>query len=354
MLAPVKFAIGPFTVSVTEEHCKNLRKLPRRVAYNYGHDSAFLRQVTRVPEHRGEILPTADLAGSTHGNNSHSILFPEFPGPDATYDLLLLLSFLTGRRIYLEHEVDWDPRRSYGEKIAGGKELIGVAAQAWSRLASVADHGLSDALSCLVMAPHSPDLIGWGAYANAALDSVVASWASRHGRTKFDDQSLVASARQTIEESLLTQGVSPETVGDIVVRFRNISSPSALTKIKWFLEGLQLFPTAPNDDQTSRLRRLNAVRNAIAHSGTVKIEKGLGPEASLSVAGAVIHLTHEIAELYIARNILGVDSAITRQSLNTIKSFFSDGTFRGQRVFEERFDDYLSRLEEKWLESGDI
>ncbi|WP_143599054.1 hypothetical protein [Variovorax boronicumulans] len=346
------FKIGPFEISITKEHCSNLKLLPQRTSYQYEHDATFSRHVKKIPQNRGEFVPTAIATWSTQENIPPSVLFPSIPGPDAVYDLVILLSFLTGRRVYLEDELDWDPRRAYGERILGGQELVGFANHAWAKLPELAAGGLSDALSCLVQAAHSPDLIGWGAYASAALDSIVTSWASANGKTKFQDDTLIKTARKTIEATLLDGGVSPESAKDIVARLNNIGSPSAITKIKWFLQEFDLFSKTPTEDEMNRLRRLNLVRNAIAHSGTVRIEPTLGPEISLSVAGAVIGLSHEIAELHLARRILGIEAASTKNSTETIKRFFSEGTFRGQKVFEEKFEEYLSRLEKTWLDGG--
>jgi hypothetical protein len=281
-----------------------------------------------------------------------SVLFPDLLGPDAGYDLVLLLSFLTGRRVYLETELEWDPRRSYGEPVVGGIDVVIHANLAWNNLKAIANRGLSDALSCLVNAAQSPDLIGWGAYVSAAFDTVVTSWAKDKGKTKFQDVGLLNQARKIIEKSLLDEGVSPETTSDIIARFNQIKSPSALKKIHWFVQDCGLFPKDPTDEQLSRLRRLNTVRNDIAHSGTVRVEPALGPATSYGVAASIVFLTQEIAELHLTRDVLGIDTFGTKMSIVTIQKFFDEGSFRGQRVFVEEYEDYLSRLQEEWIERG--
>lgn len=349
---PTTFEIGPFVISVTAEHCSNLERLPRRASQRYEHGANFARTVTYDPAKRGEFLPTAVVTWPTHEKIPSSVLFPDVPGPDAAYDLVMLLSFLTGRRVYLDDDLDWDPRRAYGERILVGSDLVCFANLAWDKLPEVASRGLSAALSCLVQAAQSPDLIGWGAYVNAALDSIVTSWASANGKTKFQDVSLIKKARTTIEAALTELGVCPESVNDIISRFNSISSPSALTKTKWFLESCGLFPETPTEDEIGRLRRLNTVRNAIAHSGTVRIEQGLGAEKSFSIAGTVILLSQEVAELHLTRDLFGIETHSTDASIKTIKAFFGEGTFRGQRVFDEKYEGYLARLEKAWVEAG--
>lgn len=350
--APQTFEIGPFTVVVAADHCRNLGKLPRRALQRYGHDADFNRDVTRTSASQGDFLPTAEVSLSRGQTMPPSTLFPGTPGTDAVYDLVMLLSFLTGRKVYFEHDLTWDPRRSYGERLLTGYELTLFAVKAWDRLATVAKEGLSDALYCLVHAPQSPDLIGWGAYVSAAFDTIVTSWAKANGKTVFPDADLINLARKTMEKSLIDQGVSPQSVSDIVARFHQIKTPSALYKIRAFVEANGLFPATPSDDQSNRLRRLNTVRNGIAHSGTVRIEPKLGAARSYSVAAAVVLLTQEIAVLYIARELLGVDAHANDVAETTVKRFFDEGTFRGQKVFEEEYEDYLARLESRWAEEG--
>ncbi|MGY4517397.1 hypothetical protein [Lysobacter sp. HA18] len=350
--APQSFEIGPFTVVVEAAHCKNLERLPRRTLQRYGHDANFNRDVTRTALSQGEFLPTAELSLSQGQTMPPSTLFPGTPGTDAAYDLVMLLSFLTGRKVYFEHDLTWDPRRSYGERLLTGYELTLFAVKAWGLLPTVAKEGLSDALYCLVHAPQSPDLIGWGAYVSAAFDTIVTSWAKANGKTVFADADLINLARKTIEKSLIDQGVSPRSVSDIIARFHQIKTPSALDKIRSFVEANGLFPATPSDDQSHRLRRLNTLRNGISHSGTVRIDPELGATRSYSVAAAVVLLTQEIAVLYIARELLGVDTHATEVAETTVKRFFDEGTFRGQRVFEEEYEDYLARLESRWVEEG--
>ncbi|HCN70715.1 MAG TPA: hypothetical protein DIS96_02965 [Pusillimonas sp.] len=346
------FEIGPFVISVTDEHCANLKLLPKKESIYFGHDMEGKRNVKHVPKTRGEFSPTADITWPKYEQVPPSILFPGDEGPDAVYDLVMLLSFLTGRQIYLEKDLAWDPRRSYGEHILHGHDLKLFGDRAWESLKTLASRGLSNALSCLVHAPQAPDLIGRGAYVSAAFDSIVTSWATIHKQTKFSDAKLINQAREVIEKTLGDLGVSPETVKDIVNRFNYIKSPSALKKIHWFVEDCKLFPSNPTNDQLGRLRRLNTVRNVITHNGTVPVDEQLGAKLSANVAGAVIMLTQIIAEVYFVRELLGVQPFCLQSSISTIEDFFNKGVFRGQLVFEEEFDDFLSRLDKAWVEDG--
>ena len=72
----------------------------------------------------------------------------------------------------------------------------------------------------------------------------------------------------------------------------------------------------------------------------------------LVASPAVVLLTQQIAVFYIALELLGVDVYSTKVCETTIKRFPEDGTFRGQKVFVGDYEDYLARLESRWLEKG--
>lgn len=351
---PTTFKVGPFQVSVTKEHCKNLEPLPRFQRYRFANDSMRGRHVESEEPVRGEFKPTAEVSWPEHDEKPESILSGSIADEKGIYDFIILMSFLTGRRAYTADELTWDPRRAYGGSIVRGIELTKFADIAWSNLPKVKAFQLEGALGSLVQVALAPDLIGQCAYASAALDSVVTSWASTNQKTKFDDKELIKKARGTIRQSLLQEGVSADVVDDIVARFNNVSSPSALMKLKWFIQGQGLFPSENTEEEWKRLKRLNTIRNQVAHRGMVNIEEALGADASLTVAAVTVQIIRQIAALYIACDLMGIETAGTGELKKEVREFFGDGIFRGQRVFEESFDEYMARQEQAWVEDGII
>ncbi|UQO32619.1 hypothetical protein [Burkholderia cepacia] len=362
---PSVLEIGPYRINVSDAHCQNLAFLPRRSSKTFTLDDSFSRVVVDTSRSRGEFAETATV---TCHAAAASLLFPDTPGTTQDYDLVLLLSFLTGRRVYVEGDLDWDPRRDYAGRVIAPEDLKRLPNDVWERLASMSQRGLSDSLNCIVNAALAPDLIGRGAYANAAFDTVCTVWAKEENKTKYDDRPILERASKRIvdqiDNALLNkakslilnvfpvEGVKNEIAQDIWARFRVAAAPSATLKMTWFLQAFGLFPSTPTPDQEMRLKRLNTVRNGIAHGGAIRTDKSLGPEVSLRVAGAVVLITQQIVEFYLAREVLGILSYDLEMHRKGIADFFESGLFRGQLVFSESYGEYLDRLEQQWVTNG--
>ncbi len=255
------FVIGPYSISVDAAQSENLVHLPKRAQISLGFDQNLRRVVTRTEPTAGEILPTATVRRPAPPARSE--LFPDRKAISADYDLILLLSFVTGRRVYLERDLCSDPRRSYSDRIVSHVFFQHVPMQFWEDRTRLSEHTLSDALYCVVNAALAPELIGRGAYVNAALDALITSWAKRTGQTKFPNRSsldttikklvewmdarLLVSVRNKLARHFKLEGVSPNISDDIRARLRQISAgPSAIMKMTAYLQANQLFPEQTN------------------------------------------------------------------------------------------------------------
>ncbi|WP_423391459.1 hypothetical protein [Burkholderia sp. LMG 21824] len=363
---PTTIRIGPYRIEIAASHCTNLAGMPQRAKQMYMYDGQLRRVVVHVPRERGGFVETA--VANRDGSEEQSRLFPDISGISQDYDLVLLLSFLTGRRVYIDQDLEGDPRRAYGDSVIDPIFLQYLPPQIWISLDTIAKIGLSDALNCMVNAAHAPDLIGRGAYANAAFDAVCSAWAKKSNKTKYESRPLIeraalrvvgeiektilAKSRDLILKIFQIEGVAPNVAEDISARFRSTASPSAVMKMTCFLQKFDLFPLEPSGEQNDRLKWLNTVRNGIAHSGAIRTEKTLGAETSLSVAGAVVILTEQIVAFYLACEILNIRNPSIESIRNEIREFFFEGTFRKQRVFTESYGEYLDRLENEWVQGG--
>ncbi|MFZ6640775.1 hypothetical protein ACO0LL_13600 [Undibacterium sp. TC4M20W] len=362
---PITLKIGPFNIQISEIHCDNLKRLPKRAIRKLTHDDQWNRKMETVPRARGEFVETAVLLDVP---DSHSLLFPNPIGPTLIYDLKIFLSFLTGRRVYTEDELEWDPRREYADPLMLPEEIFGQANMAWKKIAEFSEKGFSDAIFCIVQASYMTDVIGKGAYLNAAFETFCTSWAKENRKTTFQDRKLQETAMQKvvskIDNSMLNkarnlmvkffriEGVSNDVTDDILARFKSSGAPSAILKMTWFLQELEMFPKKPTAEQEKRLRRLNTIRNSIAHSGTIRPENGLSQEVNLRISGASVLLIMDIVSFYLANNIFGFRSRMLNDTHNDIKIFFENGIFRNQEIISEDFGAYLDRVETQWVEEG--
>ena len=53
-----------------------------------------------------------------------------------------------------------------------------------------------------------------------------------------------------------------------------------------------------------------------------------------------------------SKNLLKTYDSSTEKAERDVKEFFERGEFRGQRVFDETYIDYMNRIEKEWIEDG--
>jgi len=64
-------------------------------------------------------------------------------------------------------------------------------------------------------------------------------------------------------------------------------------------------------------------------------------------------ITQEIVCLRLA-DAAGVSDYQVEKSRKELLSFFDNGVFRGQRVFDESYEQFSARLEEEWTASNGV
>jgi len=370
--SPQDINIGPFRIEITQEHCENLKKLFRQPKRTYSFDENLNRIVTKVPKFRGEIAETA-VAYFDESTIKIPKLFPEVPNTTQLHDLTLILSFLTGRRVYLESQLDNDPTCTYSDRVVGGNFFY-KRVDFWKNLDLIEKQGMSAALYALVCESGTNCLIGKAGYSNSAFDVVTSYWSKNNGKTKYSNPSLIKSGiakvltqidslflrkvRDLLTKGLNEEGVEKSVVADISARLNLYSSsPSAIYKATAFLQAQGLCPAGDlGADVERRLKWVNWVRNAVAHQGDIPKdkEKTLSFETRMRISGAVVLLVGEISKVYIAKHILGICDCSLDESEKDILAFFEHGTFRGDKVFEETYDDYMERVAQRWIENGEL
>lgn len=345
--SPTTFTVGPFTITVTEEHIENLSKLPRREEQLYSSDAFHQPIVTQTPRSPGEFLETA--CALLNGAPQPSRLFPKSDADDCIWDLILLLSFITGRRVYEDSDLEWDPHRNYGDRMMPPHDIPILANYFWSKLPELATQKLSDALNCIVNAALAPEAIGRGMYSSAALDATVTSWTSRNKQSIYPDAEKLLALRAEVAELLAKHEMGQETIADFTARINSsLGRPSALLKLQWFLQAIGVYPDNPTAEQVTRLKALNTVRNAVVHSGAVRVDK-VPTDAMDRIAIAVILVMQDIVEFYLMRHAFGITDGLTEPMRSRVRSFFFDGKLGGQRVFEEDYATYIARAEQAWM-----
>ncbi len=367
---PTELVYGPFSIIINESHCQNIKRLCRRASTSFTYTDNFKPVVSYNPASSGETVETA-LIRLDDQNSEGSLLFPEIPWVTSYYDLVIILSFLTGRRVYLEEHLDECVNQRYLDG-AVSKNFFRSQRICWENIPKIKDLGVSHALANLTMAYNARDLLGMSAYANSALDTITSSWINFHKMTKFNESKLIntclTQAATLLEQSLLTrlqikflhlltkEKIPKNIIQDITARIsiKNISSPSALYKLKKFLSAYDLYDENASEMEEKRVKLLNTLRNSVTHTGKIPEYSGYNFEQRVQISLAVTLLVIQISQYYLAAEVLKVNDARLEQHKENIKGFFSTGKFNGHDVFNETYEDYLSRLEDKWVNEGEM
>jgi len=63
----------------------------------------------------------------------------------------------------------------------------------------------------------------------------------------------------------------------------------------------------------------------------------------------IVFIVITLAQWYFATRYLGIrDSRVERDELD-LKEYFCSGVFRGKRIFDETYEQYMTRLIEEWV-----
>lgn len=194
------------------------------------------------------------------------------------------------------------------------------------------------------------------AMASAALDGMNTKWFSTSDTNRYTKEvkETVKAAAQAFKAHLETARVNQDLIEDIMPRLGNVANESALAKLTAFLKAGGMYPVNPDDEAPKRLQWLNKLRNAIAHSGSIKLDIAETPEVSIRVAGAVALLLQDICRIYIAKYLLKIADPGVDDAQRAVMTFFLSGKYNGQDILTEDYEAYRLRLIDHYEEFGNI
>jgi len=192
---------------------------------------------------------------------------------------------------------------------------------------------------------------------STALDILVTKWHSAEKTSRFtkDVRAKLDAAKVVFESHLNDAGMEADLVRDVVSRLKNIASESAFLKLQAFLVRFGMFPSHAEQVIVDQLKRFNSQRNLVVHSGKVKLDVAATVDASVRVAGVIAKLVLTISRVYVAKHLLMIDDEFgVEKARQSVLAFFLNGTFNGQKVFDEDFDVFMQRLELHWQQKGEL
>jgi hypothetical protein len=364
---PTKLTIGPFLIQADDTHCSNISLLKKHRSYTFKINIKMERVLEKHERIKGATFETA-IVSINESDLVDSILYNKVSEKKNIDDLCLLLSFLSGRRVYLETEIEDYHNVHYSDPVVS-RNYIFFSSNIWSKLPKIAKMNLdAQFYNCIVSASMS-DIFSISAYGSANLNAIYERWCKQNNVTKYKDKKIIEKAIsksiEITEDSIITRaqrkfinligqyGVDKKAIDDIYSRIKPFTNPSAIYKLKEFLRYYDLYPKKDNSDNFQRLKWINTIRNRITHDGNIPNDKNITWERMAEATGNIASIVSLIVSYYFAVIVLEInDDFCLQNTKKEIINYFETGTFRGKKIFDETFDQYMERIEHDWIEQG--
>ncbi|ENU80083.1 hypothetical protein F975_01836 [Acinetobacter sp. ANC 3789] len=366
-----EYYIGKYKFLVNEEHIDNLKNISKNSSIRINTeiiDNKVVKNYSEHPAAEGDFKVTAILILDDEDINKVSILYSEFNGFNLSDDLILILSFLTGRQIYKSEFKGVMNKKYYSNVVSddyfssGRSKFLNVD----ESLLSIKNDGLEHQFFNFTFGQSLNDLPSLIAYSSFTFDAVVTKWAKKNKFTSYNlkdkrlfekikchltdklEKSILLKFKNEVLKFLLKNQTDITIANDIVARMNISNQPSALYKIQKFLEHLKLYNESFDDKY---LKTLNRVRNIMLHNGQIYKEDKISVKQSIIINAAVPLVLFSIIEYYFCKSYLKINDTHYLQNFYDVINFLEAGVWRGQKVFEESFEDYLTRVSDIWEES---
>ncbi|WP_139834963.1 hypothetical protein [Pseudomonas sp. B35(2017)] len=340
------FDVGPFRIIVPEELIGGRFAQAKTLTFEKVLSSSGSKHtVTERAAAAGDWNLTA-LVVEHAALDSPSMLMPDNPWVNGAYDLSLILSLLTGAYVAVNNESLPDFQLSPALPIVSKNFFSGSFKIDWALLPAMRAAGAGEALYALSLARDSKEGVVKLAMGSAALDGLVSRWHSTSKANRYTPEvkEHVKAALQVFEAHLIKAEVDSELIKDMMPRTTNLSSESALSKLTSFLTAFNMYPKDPDDAVVKRLRYFNALRNSVAHTGSLRLNVAGPADVTGRVAGAVAILLQHICRVYVAKYLLQISDAEIESAQKMVWEFFVQGTLLGQDILAEDYDTYRQRL----------
>lgn len=353
-----------FRIIITQEHCLNLKKLSKNASVTFTLDHNFTPIVVENPSKEGTFVITATIEIDDQFEET-SFLYPEELNRNYINDITLVLSFLTGRRVYLEDEIDQYSSKFYLDGPVSSNHLIYNQIK-YENIQKIQKLDLDTQFFNTVQSYTINDLLSLTAYCNSTLDKLYTKWAKKHEKTTFEKSKLLNSLREKAYEHVVNslsskikikflqflknEKVDSVVIEDIKARIRIDNSPSAIYKLKAFLKHYDLYPQEDNNDNHIKLKWLNKIRNSVAHKGNLPKDNKISWMTRSEITTNITFLMLSIIQWYFAKVILEIDNHRLDETQKDIKNYFVTGKFRNKDIFNETYEDYMNRITNEWIE----
>jgi hypothetical protein len=350
-----------FKIIIDQVHCANLNKIERNASTQFTLDESFTPIVIEHEHKEGSFDVTAIIEVFNEKTNSY--LYEDQQEYNYIDDIVLVLSFVTGKNVFLKEDFNrYSTKYHINAPLSLNHHTFKQIKE--ENIKKISELDLNIQFINTVASYFANDLFSVACYSSATLDVLSSSWAKQNGFSKYPNkknisklkklvcekvsQSIITDAKRLFLKLLKEEKNNTEIYKDINARLSNNSSPSALYKLKKFLVSLAIYPLADSKEDEEKLRWLNTVRNSVVHRGDLPKHKTMTREMLSDVVANITFLMLAIIQLYYSKEILKISDVQSRQTEQSLKSYFKTGKFRDKDIFNETYKEYMDRIKNDW------
>lgn len=356
--------INNFKIQSNEQQFENVKLLRKNARDEFVVDKNLNRSIKKVPKHYGEVLETATLRAD-EGDIKQSLIDPE--NWTTINDIVLTLSFLTGRTVYLEEEIDNDCISYYTEGLISNRSLRGRM-DLITGLKKISELKLDAAFYNFVLAKTESNLIKKAYLVNSAFNVIYDKWKLGEGKIHFQprikqgkvtqaiisglEKSLCLKIKVLVYNFLTGKNIQNDRIQDFCQGISFRQGVSAYYITKEFLRSYNYILDPLTEEVDKRIKFINIIRNSIAHRGDVPDYKNFSFSERAEITTNVTSVLLVIVELYFLNEIFKLNDYDSERACEEVIEYFSKGYYRGVNVFDETYSDFLERQEAEWLNNG--
>ena len=349
-----------FRIIIDDLHCANLKKLEKNASTQFTLDESFSPVVIEHDHKDGSFEVTGVIEVF---DDKKSYLYEDEEGVGYIDDIVLVLSFVTGRKVFRKRDFNRYSTKYYnGDHLSLNQHTFRQIKE--ENIRKISELGLNVQFINTVQSYSVNDLFSLACYSSATLDVLSSSWSKRNGYSKYPNknhisrirklvcekisQSIITDAKNLFLKLLREEKTENEIYKDIDVRLSNNSSPSALYKLKKLFISLGIYPSNDSIGNQEKLRWLNTVRNSVVHRGDLPKHRTMTKETLSDVVANITFLMLAIVQLYYSKEVLKISDVRSRQTEKSLKAYFMTGRFRGKDIFNETYKEYMDRIKSDW------
>jgi|GEM_PF-5350065 len=346
------FRVGDYEITISKEQAENISSLEKNGSRSFITDGNLERHIENTNFTSGGVFETATIKLKEE-KKLPSVIYSELPDRSTIDDFVLFLSFVTGRRVFLEKDLEPYLSTKYGNSAVNKNFFHFPSASINDGFELLVKLKLTTPFYNLVHLKTINDLPAMCFYVNTIVNTLYERWCKENDKSKFPPNSIcVDSLKQHLRSKLEDDNTPNEVISDVVARFNIHNQPSAMYKLEQFLIGIGLMESNPSEEVISRLRWINKVRNYMAHSGDVPSDKNIGFIQRAEITTNITFILIAISEYYFSKVIFKIDNYSVEQNAKEIRKYFESGIFNGHKVFDETYSEFIERQDAEWIENG--